>query len=187
MPHSDIRGSQLADSSPRLNAAYHVLHRLLAPRHPPYTLTSSARIASTRQAGRIGSISLIFDAIDCSMHRLFRCHHSSVVKVLARAPAPRSWTNKNGLAPARPLAHKANASPLVRDRDVLRIANVSAVLMLPCRCAATVIYTLSRIRLQPAGPFFSDFRPSGMTCRVGVPGLEPGTSVLSGLRSNQLS
>ena len=28
----------LFDSSPRLFAAYHVLHRLLSPRHPPYAL-----------------------------------------------------------------------------------------------------------------------------------------------------
>ena len=33
-PHSDIPGSRLACSSPRLIAADHVLHRLLAPRHP---------------------------------------------------------------------------------------------------------------------------------------------------------
>ena len=38
-PHSEIRGSTLACSYPRLIAAYHVLHRLLAPRHPPYALT----------------------------------------------------------------------------------------------------------------------------------------------------
>ena len=37
-PHSDILGSKLVRSSPRLIAAYHVLHRLLAPRHPPDTL-----------------------------------------------------------------------------------------------------------------------------------------------------
>ena len=39
-PHSDILGSKLVRSSPRLIAAYHVLHRLLAPRHPPDTLNS---------------------------------------------------------------------------------------------------------------------------------------------------
>src|SRR3989442_9706639 len=39
-PHSDIPGSKLACSSPRLFAACHVLHRLLAPRHPPYALSS---------------------------------------------------------------------------------------------------------------------------------------------------
>ncbi len=39
-PHSDIRGSTLICSSPRLFAAYHVLLRLLMPRHPPYALIS---------------------------------------------------------------------------------------------------------------------------------------------------
>ncbi len=37
-PHSDIAGSILACSSPTLFAAYHVLLRLLVPRHPPYAL-----------------------------------------------------------------------------------------------------------------------------------------------------
>ena len=37
-PHSDIRGSRDICSSPRLFAAYHVFHRLLVPRHPPYAL-----------------------------------------------------------------------------------------------------------------------------------------------------
>ena len=38
-PHSDIRGSMLICSSPQLFAAYHVLHRLLVPRHPPCALS----------------------------------------------------------------------------------------------------------------------------------------------------
>ena len=37
-PHSEIHGSKLAHSSPRLIAACHVLHRLCAPRHPPDAL-----------------------------------------------------------------------------------------------------------------------------------------------------
>ena len=37
-PHSEIRGSKLICSSPRLIAACHVLHRLLMPRHSPYAL-----------------------------------------------------------------------------------------------------------------------------------------------------
>ena len=37
-PHSDIRGSLLICSSPRLFAAYHVFLRLLVPRHPPCAL-----------------------------------------------------------------------------------------------------------------------------------------------------
>ena len=39
-PHSDILGSKPACGSPGLIAACHVLHRLLAPRHPPYALSS---------------------------------------------------------------------------------------------------------------------------------------------------
>jgi hypothetical protein len=39
-PHSDIPGSKPVCGSPRLFAAYHVLHRLLLPRHPPCALSS---------------------------------------------------------------------------------------------------------------------------------------------------
>ena len=34
LPHSEISGSKRICRSPKLIAAYHVLHRLLAPRHP---------------------------------------------------------------------------------------------------------------------------------------------------------
>ena len=40
LPHSEIPGSKVVCTSPRLIAAYHVLHRLLVPRHPPGALTS---------------------------------------------------------------------------------------------------------------------------------------------------
>ena len=43
MPHSDIRGSKLVRSSPRLFAAYHVLHSLRVPRHPPNALQALDR------------------------------------------------------------------------------------------------------------------------------------------------
>jgi hypothetical protein len=39
-PHSEIPGSKRICRSPRLIAAYRVLHRLPAPRHSPYTLSS---------------------------------------------------------------------------------------------------------------------------------------------------
>ena len=38
LPHSEIRGSKVACTSPRLFAACHVFHRLPEPRHPPYAL-----------------------------------------------------------------------------------------------------------------------------------------------------
>jgi hypothetical protein len=40
LPHSDILGSKPVCGSPKLFAAYHVLHRLLAPRHSPHALSS---------------------------------------------------------------------------------------------------------------------------------------------------
>ena len=39
-PHSEISGSSLICSSPKLIAACHVLHRLLMPRHSPCALIS---------------------------------------------------------------------------------------------------------------------------------------------------
>ena len=52
-PHSDIPGSTRICRFPRLFAAYHVLHRLLVPRHPPCALSSltghpSVLVALTR-------------------------------------------------------------------------------------------------------------------------------------------
>ena len=40
LPHSEILGSKVVCTSPRLIAAYHVLRRLSVPRHPPYALIS---------------------------------------------------------------------------------------------------------------------------------------------------
>ena len=42
-PHSEICGSKVVRTSPQLIAAYHVLHRLSAPRHPPNTLKALDR------------------------------------------------------------------------------------------------------------------------------------------------
>ena len=54
LPHSDIFGSKLVCSSPKLFAACHVLHRLLAPRHSPYTLSSlTIRNSKLTRANRL--------------------------------------------------------------------------------------------------------------------------------------
>ena len=44
LPHSEIPGSKPVCGSPRLIAAYHVLLRLSAPRHPPCTLSSLTKL-----------------------------------------------------------------------------------------------------------------------------------------------
>ena len=50
-PHSDISGSKDICSSPKLFAAYHVFHRLLVPRHPPYALISITNSTSSHGNG----------------------------------------------------------------------------------------------------------------------------------------
>ena len=50
-PHSDISGSSDICSSPKLFAAYHVFHRLLVPRHPPYALISITNSTSSHGNG----------------------------------------------------------------------------------------------------------------------------------------
>ena len=69
LSHSEIRGSMAICALPRLIAAYHVLHRLHEPRHPPCAL--SYFLASRRYPYTINSIrtSLILSAVV-----LFICH-----------------------------------------------------------------------------------------------------------------
>ena len=50
-PHSEIFGSTPVCGLPKLIAAYRVLHRLLAPRHPPYALSSLTTLGNRRTAG----------------------------------------------------------------------------------------------------------------------------------------
>ena len=55
LSHSEIHGSKVICTYPRLIAAYHVLHRLREPRHPPCALSYFLLLAtqtSTRTAGR---------------------------------------------------------------------------------------------------------------------------------------
>ena len=40
LPHSEISGSKVICTYPKLIAACHVLHRLREPRHPPYALNN---------------------------------------------------------------------------------------------------------------------------------------------------
>ena len=56
LPHSEIPGSTIARISPGLFAACHVLHRLLAPRHPPNALTSTLDHKTRRSQGQAPQI-----------------------------------------------------------------------------------------------------------------------------------
>ena len=58
LPHSEILGSKRVCRSPKLIAAYRVLHRLRVPRHPPSAftrLTTTTVKQSTRDLQRMNS------------------------------------------------------------------------------------------------------------------------------------
>ena len=48
-PHSEISGSKDICSSPKLFAAYHVLHRLSVPRHPPLSPYTHLTLPTNRE------------------------------------------------------------------------------------------------------------------------------------------
>src|SRR5512136_1623633 len=54
LPHSEIFGSKPVCGSPKLIAAYHVLHRRPAPRHPPYALSSLTTTSTLLETSVVG-------------------------------------------------------------------------------------------------------------------------------------
>lgn len=58
MPHSEIHGSKVILTSPWLIAEYHVLHRLLLPRHPPNALFALDLIQKKQNRGASFCIAL---------------------------------------------------------------------------------------------------------------------------------
>jgi hypothetical protein len=60
-PHSEIPGSKGVSPLPRLIAGNHVLHRRLAPRHPPYAL-SSLTITSAQHTKQLSALSFKLSA-----------------------------------------------------------------------------------------------------------------------------
>src|SRR4249920_483310 len=87
-PHSEIPGSKPACGSPRLIAACHVLHRLLAPRHSPYALSSL-----TKCSLHLTALCVVKKTTDC---RIFSCQKTvagefSAISLVATAVATNRW------------------------------------------------------------------------------------------------
>ena len=62
-PHSEISGSMGICPSPKLFAAYHVLHRLLVPRHPPCALSSLTSLCSVYSVTPAGCVFCLFSDV----------------------------------------------------------------------------------------------------------------------------
>jgi hypothetical protein len=113
LPHSDIPGSKLVCSSPGLFAACHVLHRLLAPRHSPYTL-SSLTIKLKTDAHQSFAYQLVCDsffrntACVCGRKKL-PCAEYSVVKDQACQALPAICLRRAPLG--APLTQRSRSVP----------------------------------------------------------------------------
>ena len=94
-PHSEIPGSKPACGSPRLIAACHVLHRLLAPRHSPYALSSL-----TKCSLHLTALCVVKKTTDC---RIFSCQKTAKTF----GPPSRLRATADNL---RWLANRSNAS-----------------------------------------------------------------------------
>ena len=93
-PHSEISGSMLICSSPKLIAACHVLHRLLMPRHSPCalsSLTNRKQIASFSLW--IMQASQILEIVIVTLHPFGCC---STIKYLT---LPCSFKHRTSLLP----------------------------------------------------------------------------------------
>ena len=68
LSHSEIRGSEAICASPRLIAAYHVLHRLREPRHPPFALIYFLSLRTHKRAEEAHTFSCFSS---CEISKLF--------------------------------------------------------------------------------------------------------------------
>lgn len=68
-PHSEINGSKLVSSSPSLIAGNRVLHRLFAPRHPPYALCNLTKSLFLSRNTQTSDATLVLKAVHAhSLH-----------------------------------------------------------------------------------------------------------------------
>ena len=63
LSHSEILGSKVICTYPRLIAAYHVLHRLREPRHPPCALSYFLRLPRGKRGDAAHTFSCLSDSI----------------------------------------------------------------------------------------------------------------------------
>ena len=114
-PHSEILGSKLVRSSPRLIAAYHVLHRLSAPRHPPDALIALDRShdrCPPSLAGRPTSVRKDHACQPCPGERPLRGASWSAGDVVSRNP---------NMVPLHDVKHPRISSPYpLGKRDFVR-------------------------------------------------------------------
>ena len=134
-PHSEIRGSKPVRGSPRLIAAYHVLHRLSAPRHPPDTLMT----------------------LDHSHHR---CPPGALTCAWAGTGHRRSASSRDE---ARSSSSKLNPRPLLPNMSEAGCGQASRHRALPCATRLTTERQQDRVGPRGSGRFGKLRLPRGPT------------------------
>src|SRR5215208_7216017 len=167
-PHSEIPGSKPVCGSPRLIAAYRVLRRLSAPRHPPCTLSSLTKLelSSSGESYRFSPDSVVKETRSLKIGACLRVasNPDATAHLNARPRRPDLVQPKNSMGHSQ-LARRAGGADRVRTDD-LRLARAA----------------LSQLSYSPGRPV-DPARPD----LVGLGRFELPTSRLSGVRSNQLS
>ena len=151
LPHSGILGLASVCDYPRLIAAYHALHRLLVPRHPPYTLSSLTPLCFGETEWIPDRYSVVKERIPPWAEYRFRALH------------PRETRGGD--------ERNRTADPLLAKQVLSRLSYIPDP---NAEC---------RMRIAEFPILHSPFRIPV----VGLPGIEPGTSRLSSVRSSQLS
>ena len=173
LPHSDISGSMLVCSSPKLFAAYHVLRRPPIPRHPSCALSS----LTTKKLFRsfTDESANVTSSLPVSQHKLLAFEYSY------SNTSCRIFFKTFSLIVNQPASFDAYISTPFGVKTEPKVELVEpkglepSTSCLQSRCSSQLSY----------GPF--PFASIIYKYMVGVPGFEPGTSSLSGTRSNQLS
>ena len=83
LPHSEILGLMVICTYPKLIAAYHVLHRLLEPRHPPFALAFFFIFLLTRNSSLITIILVSYTYINVHYSVFFLCNMSKNFRMLS--------------------------------------------------------------------------------------------------------
>ena len=126
LPHSEISGSQPVSGSPKLIAACHVLHRLLAPRHPPYTFCS---LTTESAPGRSGcflsclsfSCILAYSVVKDRSERITACPKACVSKSMKTGGAERDRTADPLLA--KQVLSQLSYSPIITSNSKFKSRN----------------------------------------------------------------
>ncbi len=159
LPHSGIPGLASVCDYPGLIAAYHALHRLLVPRHPPYTLSSLTPLC-------FGETEWIPDRYSIVKEQ---CPALGGTEPLARTH-PRGTPRETRGGDER----NRTADPLLAKQVLSRLSYIPTIGLPIFDCG---------LRIEQST--ISNYKSTVGV--VGLPGIEPGTSRLSSVRSDRLS